>query len=297
MSSSYLNEYLILLTKWKDETCILEMIEEIQKIDKVSLTAWNHVLKYYIDEKQYQKGLELYTKLMQLTPKVRPDQSLYTKGITLYGLNLNMDMCLETYLDAEENLNRLTLENFDKITSTEKERTRWKTELNVALFATFLNCLQKDQMNDSYKQFITNVDLRQSKRAIKIYHILFKNAMDVKEYWNDMKRFGIRPDYLIYSRMMSLETSEDRVYEWYRLGNVSFSLSKYNQISYDTTLVLKLLDLGKVEKAYDQVVEFQAVGKEVFAICYKKLLENFQSDAEKSQVLETIFELLKNYTK
>ena len=183
---------------------------------------------------------------MEGTVGLRKSKRTFSLAIKLHGLSNNNRKLLEELADAEENLNRLEFEN-NKL----HDREAYKANLMTRYLQQALGLLVQNSMFKTalacYSEYLIGGYITKSngsgvfKLMFKMLSIMDRDQHQLKDYsgtdnndsdvpsapkidelgeilWTDLQRLKLEVDYLLYCRMISIQTTLENLNKWYVLA-------------------------------------------------------------------------------
>ncbi|KAJ3323841.1 hypothetical protein HDV06_001211 [Boothiomyces sp. JEL0866] len=273
-TENFFNDYLICLIKWGDITTANRLIEQMGKDSlQVHISAWSFLFKYYskqVGVAVWKEGAEMYEKFEKIIPKQRPDRSTYLSVMELYTKLGNLEKVYNVYLEADENVPRLyTLQ----VKRTRERSPNWAEDTKLQFFNCYLSAVNKyspdkvlEVFEDMYQTGIYSFPVSSRQAS---FHIIFRYLSELpsstleeqrevikltKKYYGYHKECKLPLDYLLYGRLISLQTDEKNIYEWYRLAITLLDLQPgtIKRQAVDSALVQTLFKTDYIQKALEE---------------------------------------------
>ena len=245
-TENFMNDLAQISCKWQDVELSLGYLEQM-KSDKMSVKihVFDHLLELLLNVGRLSEAMRLL-KEMECTTGLRKSKRTFSLAIKLYGLSNNNRKILEELTDAEENLNRLEFEN-NKIHDCEAYKANLMTRylqqalgllIQNSMFKTAFTCyseyliggyITKSNGSGVFKLMFKMLSIMdRDKHQLNDYTVTDNNDSDVPSapkidelgeiLWTDLQRLELEADYLLYCRMISIQTTLENLNKWYVLA-------------------------------------------------------------------------------
>lgn len=311
----FLNEYIVCCIKWGELKTALSCIQECLDDGTIQVlpVTWDQLFIHYSNQKSREAWLEgisvWETKFKRALPLLQPSTSTYLKIMELYTKLQRPQDTRNVYIDADENINRLLVSHCKRFGLDDD--VEWKANTQTRFFNAHLSSLastkQLDLVVEEYTDFLKTGTLQLAKKAaLDTFHILFRvgspdpsSPLYAKKLWQDMiQQLHLTPDYLLYSRMISLLANQAEMSEMYREATTTLSLhiGSFKRQAIDSSFISAITRIDS-RKGMETLEEIRSIEGARFPLrlTYNGLIEKLQSEGHNEEAKKVSEWLQKDY--